>query len=35
MTGGLDTLDDMSTMDDSGHEGKLLANRYRVARKLG
>ena len=30
-----DTLDNTPTIDGSGQEGKLLANRYKVLRKLG
>ncbi len=30
-----DTLDNQNTVDESGYEGRLLARRYRVARKLG
>ncbi|MCG8700474.1 MAG: serine/threonine protein kinase, partial [Bacteroidales bacterium] len=33
--GNYDTLDNAPTMDGGDHEGKLLANRYRVLRKLG
>lgn len=30
-----DTLDNMPTMDGGEHEGRLLADRYRIVRKLG
>ena len=30
-----DTLDNQSTLDDGDYQGKLLANRYRIIRKLG
>jgi formylglycine-generating enzyme required for sulfatase activity/predicted Ser/Thr protein kinase len=30
-----DTLDNMPTMDGGEHEGRLLAERYRIVRKLG